>query len=127
METIPRNFIFLKHCRYYLKKVNLCRKEPIIIGCVRIPNVLIYIGCIFIQTFSSLSIMLFCIQTGFNLATMSSAFGVSIGILQLSFIYVTLTTENRLIYLTFERIQQLVDYSKLDINKLRDSSLSMNQ
>lgn len=114
MKTNPRNFIFLKHCRYYLKYVNLCRKEPIIIGCIPIPNMLIYIGCIFFQTFASLMMLKFCIKTSFNLATTSSTFGISIGILQLSFIYVTLTTENRLIYRTFERIQQLVDYSKID-------------
>lgn len=114
METTPRNFIFLKHCRYYLKNLNLCRKEPIMIGgCARISNVLICIGYIFFQTFASLMLLKFCIQTGFNLATISSAFGISIGILQLSFIYVTLATEKGLIYLTFERIQHLVDYSML--------------
>lgn len=113
METTPQKLIFLKNCRYYLKNVNLCREKSIKIGCVPIPNVLIHIGCIFFQTFASLMMMKFCIQTGFNLATMSSAFGVSIGILQLSFIYMTLATENGLIYLTFERIQQLVDYSML--------------
>lgn len=113
MKRISQKFIFLENCRYYLKNVNLCRQEPIIIGCVRIPNVLIYVGCIFFQTFSSCLMMKFCIETGFNLATISSAFGVSIGILQLSLIYVTLATKNGVIYQTFELIQQLVDYSML--------------
>lgn len=115
MKMSLRKFIFLEHCRYYLKNVNLCREKPIRIGCVPIPNVLIHIGCIFFQTLASLMMVKFCIQTGFDLATISSAFGVSIGILQLSFIYITLTTENRLVNLTFERIQQLVDYSMLNV------------
>lgn len=111
MATNPPKFIFLKHCRNYLENVNLCRNKPIRIGCVRISNWLISIGCIFLQTYASLVMMKFCIQSGLNLATISSEFGVSIGILQLSFIYVTLTTERTLIYQTFECIQQLVDYS----------------
>lgn len=107
----------LKDCRYYLKNLNLCNDKPIYLGSIRIPDIFVHIGCIFLQTYAAVTLMLFCFKSGFNLSQVSSEFGVSIGVLQLSIMYITLAANKSLIFKTVQQLQRLVDYSKKKINK----------
>lgn len=101
--------IILKDCRYYLKNLNLNNDKPCYIGPVKIPGVLINFCCIFPQIVTISCLLTFCFQSGFNIATVSSSFGVSIGSFQLNLIYFTLVVNKGAVFKTMELLQKLVD------------------
>lgn len=103
--------IILKDCRYYLKNINLCNNGPYYIRHIKIPDTLAHIACIFLQSLAAILLLVFCFESGFNLTTVSSAFGVSIGVSQLSMMYITLAANKDLIFETVQKLQRLVDYS----------------
>lgn len=110
----------LKDCRYYLQKLELCNKNGPIFGKISIPSAVIQFACVFPMSLTVVFMMRFIVISGFNLDTICSTFAISIGVSQMSFIYITLAVNRRLILKTMDQMQHLVDYRK---NKIENQNL----
>lgn len=115
-STISNTTIeILKDCRYYLQKWALCSDKGPTFGKITIPNAVMNILCIFPMSLTVVLMMRFVVISGFNLNAISATFAISIGVSQMSFIYITLALNRQLIRKTMNQMQRLVDYRKNEI------------
>lgn len=106
----------LKDCRYYLERLQICNIIRPHIGSLPIPNIMINIAFLFPMFVTTVCLMRYIILMNFNLNAVSNSFAITMGCTQLTFIYMSLAINRRLIYETMDRMQFIVDYRKLYIN-----------
>lgn len=107
-----RRVEILKDCRYYLEKFHMSNDTRIRIWNIPMPHIVmnfIYLSPMLVTFYC---LMRFCIDSGFNLNTVSSAFAISMGSSQLGIIYIALAVNRRVILRTMDQMQHVVDYRK---------------
>lgn len=95
--------------RYYLNKLHLDSESPVCIFGFNIPDWIVHFYTMFLMNVTVIFLVRFCYLSNFDLAAMSRAMGVALGVIQLALIYTSVAANRNLIHETMNHLQTIVD------------------
>lgn len=102
----------LHDCRFYLEKFGLCNERHVRILHVPIPFALVNLLCVLSQTIAIYLLIRTVYVANFDLNVISSAFAITIGLIQIELIYFTLAANRSTTVKIVSKMQSVVDYRK---------------
>lgn len=101
----------LSKCRFILKWTHLYNPNGVRIGSTKTPDLLI--ACLLVLQFVETAVMylLYCIDEGFSIESVSGTLPYVIGTSQISLVYMSLAMKNRLIVQAIDGLQAAVTKS----------------
>lgn len=112
----------LQDCRFYLEKFGLCNDKHIrIVRYLSVPIALVNMLCVLPQTLAIYLLMRTVYVANFDLNVISSAFAITIGLIQIELIYFTLAANRPTTLILMNKMQSIVDDRKTRFLKFLES------
>lgn len=102
----------LRDCCFYLEKFGLCNERHVRILHLPIPFALVNLLCVLSQTIAIYLLIRTVYVANFDLNVISSAFAITIGLIQIELIYFTLAANRSTTLKIVRKMQGVVDYRK---------------